>query len=67
MLQVVGTGKAPCHEHAWGSEGIVRLDRGVLSASSPGLFTGDERAPVQTVGWVYLRSDLGAVEKRTVS
>jgi hypothetical protein len=42
MQQVGGTGKAPRHEHAWGREGIVRLDRGVLSASSPGLFTGEE-------------------------
>lgn len=67
MLKVGGTGKAPRHEHPWGSEGIVRLYRGVLSASSPGLFTGEESAPVPTVGWVYLRADLGAVEKRTVS
>ena len=56
MLQVGGTGKAPRHKHAWRSEGV-------LSASSPGLFTSEERAPVPTVGWVLLRSDVGAMEK----
>lgn len=58
MLQVGGTGKAPRHEHAWGTEGTVRLDQGVLSASSPGLFTGEERAPVPTVGWALRRREV---------